>query len=142
MPNLPTIHSATSELVKGPPIVVALPGGTTGIGSYIARALSTTYANHGSKLRVYVIGRNAARAETVLSECRKTSPGSDWRFIQTPDLAFISEVDRCCAEIVRQEEEAPFHGGAARLDLLYMTYSYQVLKARSSEFCCILLYVR
>jgi hypothetical protein len=131
MPSLSTIQSANSELAKGPPIVVALPGGTTGIGSY--RALSTSYANHGSKLRVYVIGRNATRAENVLSECRKASPGSDWRFIQTPDLALISEVDRCCAEIIRQEEEAPFHGGTARLDLLYMTYSYHVLKERSSE---------
>ncbi|OAG07143.1 uncharacterized protein CC84DRAFT_1143473 [Paraphaeosphaeria sporulosa] len=124
MPSLSTIQSTISELNKGPPITVALPGGTTGIGSYIARALATTYANHGNKLRVYIIGRNATRAENVLSECRKTSPGSEWRFIQTPDLALISEVDRCCAEIVRQETQAPFHGGKARLDLLYMTYSY------------------
>ncbi|KAL5382312.1 hypothetical protein DPSP01_006709 [Paraphaeosphaeria sporulosa] len=132
MPSLSTIQSTISELNKGPPITVALPGGTTGIGSYIARALATTYANHGNKLRVYIIGRNATRAENVLSECRKTSPGSEWRFIQTPDLALISEVDRCCAEIVRQETQAPFHGGKARLDLLYMTYSYPVLKERST----------
>ena len=133
MPGLPAIQLAIAELSKGPPIVVALPGGTTGIGSYIAEALATTYANDGSKLRVYVIGRNVARAEIVLSKCRKTSSGSEWRFIQTPDLALISEVDRCCSEIVRQETEAPFQGGRARLDLLYMTYSYPVLKDRSSE---------
>ncbi|KAF2437278.1 hypothetical protein P171DRAFT_373790 [Karstenula rhodostoma CBS 690.94] len=134
MPSLPTIQSALSELPKGPPIVVALPGGTTGIGSYIARALARTYANHGTKLRVYIVGRNATRAESVLSECRQASSGSEWRFIQTPDLALISEVDRCCAEIVRQETEAPFHGGTPRLDLLYMTYSYPPLKERSSTF--------
>jgi hypothetical protein len=133
MPKLSVIQSAISELPKGPPIVVALPGGTTGIGSYIARALAATYADHGSKLRVYIVGRNVTRAESLLSDCRKTSSGSEWRFIQTPDLALISEVDRCCAEIVRQETEAPFHGGKAKLDLLYMTYSYPLLKERCSE---------
>ncbi|KAF7553061.1 hypothetical protein G7Z17_g3914 [Cylindrodendrum hubeiense] len=131
MPNIKEIRAAVSALPTGSPLVVALPGGTTGIGLYIADALATTFAQNGSKLRVYIIGRNAKRAESVISNAQQISPGSDWRFVKATDLALISEVDRCSAEIIRQETEAPFHGGPVRLDLLYMTYCYPILKERN-----------
>ena len=133
MPNMKAISAAVAELPKGPPLVAALPGGTTGIGAYIAKALATTFAKDGSKLRVYIVGRNAQRAEDVINEAKKISPGSEWRFLKATDLALISEVDRCCAEIIRQETESPFHGGPVRLDLLYMTHCYPILKERSSK---------
>ena len=133
MPSLNVIRSAIAQLPNGPPLVVALTGGTTGIGSYIAKALATTFAKHGSKLRVYIVGRNAARAEAVIAQGRQLSPGSDWCFVQATDLALISEVDRCCVEIIRQENEAPFHDGPPRLDLLYMSHCYPILKERTSK---------
>lgn len=132
MPQLQVIKAAVAELPNGPPLVVAIPGGTTGIGSYVAKALATAFSGHGSKLRVYIVGRNAKRASEVIQDVQKTSPGSDWRFIQVTDLALISEVDRSCQEIIQQETESPFHGGPVRLDLLYMTYCYPILKERSS----------
>lgn len=134
MPSIKIIRSALAELPKGPPIVAAFAGGTTGIGSYGAKALATAYASEGHKLRAYIIGRNASRAEEVISECRRVSPGSDWRFVQTTDLALMSEVDRCCADIIRQENDAPFLNGPPRLDLLYMTYCCPIFKAPTSEF--------
>ncbi|KFA55640.1 Sat2 [Stachybotrys chartarum IBT 40293] len=127
MPSLQVIRAAVAELPQGSPIVAAVAGGTTGIGSYLAKALATTFASHGSKLRVYIVGRNAGRAKTVISECQKISPGSDWRFIHATDLALISEVDKSSAEIIKQETEAPFHGELARLDLLYMTHAIPIL---------------
>ncbi|CAH0038243.1 unnamed protein product [Clonostachys solani] len=130
MPNLATIKAEISKLPDGPPLVAALPGATTGIGSYIATVLASTYAKHGSKLRVYIVGRNAVRAKSVIAGCQKLSPGSEWRFVSATDLALISEVDRCCDDIIKQETEAPFHGGPVRLDLLYMTYCYPILKER------------
>lgn len=135
MPSLSVIKSRISELSNGVngPIVAALPGGTTGIGAYIAKALATIFANNGAGLRVYIVGRNTSRAESVMAECRVISPGSDWRFVQTPDLALVSEVDRCCAEILRQEQEVMDEGEAPRIDLLYMTYSYFLLKKRTSR---------
>ena len=134
MPSLTVMKSAISNLPNKSPVVAVLPGGTTGIGAYIAKALASTYAHHGSKLRVYIIGRNASRAKEVIADCSATSPGSDWRFVQTPDLALVSEVDRCCTEIIRQEKEAVREGGEApRIDMLYMTYSYFLLKERSSK---------
>ena len=123
MPNIKTIKSAIAELPKGPSLVIAISGGTTGIGSYIAKAFATAFAAHGTRLRVYIIGRNAIRAETVLEEGRRTAPGSEWRFVKATDLSLLSEVDRCCVEIMKLENEAPFAGGPARLDLLYMTHS-------------------
>jgi NAD(P)-dependent dehydrogenase (short-subunit alcohol dehydrogenase family) len=133
MPSLSTIHAAIAELPKGSPLVVALTGGTTGIGSYVAKALATAFSTSGSKLRVYIVGRNAARAALVITECKQISPESDWRFVQATDLALISEVDRSCTEIIRQETETPFHGGPARLNLLYMSHSYPILKEPTSK---------
>jgi NAD(P)-dependent dehydrogenase (short-subunit alcohol dehydrogenase family) len=133
MPNLNIIRSAIAELPNGPPLVVALTGGTTGIGSYVAKALASTFADQGSKLRVYIVGRNTVRAEAVIAEGQRLSPGSEWRFIKASDLALIGDVDQACADIIRQETEAPFHGGPTRLDLLYMSHCYPILKERTSK---------
>jgi NAD(P)-dependent dehydrogenase (short-subunit alcohol dehydrogenase family) len=119
MPNVQTIRAGISELPQDQPLVVALIGATTGIGSYVAKTWATAFAKHGSKLRVYIVGRNAARAEVLLKYGRETSPGSDWRFVQVSDLALMQEVDRASDLIVKQEESSPFAGGPARLDALY-----------------------
>jgi hypothetical protein len=133
MPGLDVIHSANAELADAP-LVAVLTGGTTGIGSYIAEALARVFAKTGSNLRVYIVGRNASRADVVMKSGQSISPGSDWRFIKATDLALIREVDRCSAEVIKQETESPFHGGHARVDLLYMTHCYPILKERSSEY--------
>jgi NAD(P)-dependent dehydrogenase (short-subunit alcohol dehydrogenase family) len=134
MPSLSVIQSAIAKLPNGSPLVVVLTGGTTGIGSYVAKALATTFAKNGSKLRVYIVGRNATRAESVIAESQQLSPGSEWRFVQATDLALISEVDRSSKEIMRLESEASFHGGPPRVDLLYMSHCYPILKERSSKW--------
>lgn len=132
MPNLKLIRQAVAKLPDGPPLVVVLSGGTTGIGSYVADSLGKTFSKHGQKLRVYIVGRNVSRAEEVIARNRSVSPGSDWRFIQVKDLALISDVDRACEEISRQESTQPFAGGPSRVDLLYMSHCYPILKERSS----------
>lgn len=134
MPSLQAIQSAISALPSGPPLVVVLAGGTTGIGAYIASALATTFASHGSKLRVYIVGRNASRAASVIVEGQALSPGSEWRFVKASDLALVGEVDRCCNEISKMEEREPFAGGPPRVDLLYCTYGFPILAERRSEY--------
>lgn len=133
MPSVSTIQASIAKLPEGPPLVVALVGGTTGIGSYVARALATTFKNHGSKLRVYLLGRNATRAETHLKYGRETSPGSDWRFIQVSDLSLISGVDQAAETIIEQEHAAPFAGGPPRLDLLYMSQALSPMQESPSK---------
>ncbi|KAH8731912.1 hypothetical protein GQ44DRAFT_766957 [Phaeosphaeriaceae sp. PMI808] len=128
MPNVNTARTGIAELPKGPPLVVALVGATTGIGVYVAKALAQTFSNHGSKLRVYVVGRKAANAETLFAYGRETSPGSDWKFVQASDLSLISDVDRVSQEIIKQENEDPFAGGPPRLDVLYMSHALSPLQ--------------
>ncbi|CAN9349768.1 unnamed protein product [Alternaria alternata] len=84
--------------------------GTSGIGSYTAKAFASVYRNAGSKLRVYLVGRDASRAEALLTDVRSTSPGSEWRFLKANDLAMMSDVDTVCAQIKRYEEEEPLKG--------------------------------
>jgi len=120
MPPHSTIHTTIASLTTGPPLVIAIIGGTSGIGSYIAKAFASVYHNSKSKLRVYIVGRNASRAETLLAEVRSTSPSSEWRFIKAHDLALMSDVDAICAQIKKYEED-PLNGGEPRIDMLYMT---------------------
>jgi NAD(P)-dependent dehydrogenase (short-subunit alcohol dehydrogenase family) len=129
MPSIKVIRAAIADLPKGPPLVVAISGGTTGIGAYIAKGFATTFAADGSRLRVYIIGRNATRAESVILEGKTIAPGSEWKFIKATDLSLMSEVDRCCADILKSENDMPFAGGPARLDLLYMTHSAPTMQA-------------
>jgi NAD(P)-dependent dehydrogenase (short-subunit alcohol dehydrogenase family) len=136
MPNLKIIRPAVAQLSQGQPLVAVLVGGTTGIGSYVAKSLARAFAKNGSKLRVYVVGRNATRAAEVIAQGRSISPGSDWRFIQATDLALISEVDKSCAEIIRQETESPFHKTPG-IDLLYMSHCYPILKEPTSKCRCV-----
>ncbi len=131
MPSIKIIRSAIADLPSDRPLVVVLAGGTTGIGSYVANRLARCFASKGSQLRVYVVGRNATRADTLLAECRRISPGSDWRFIQATDLALISEVDKASSSIIRHETEVPLHNMPS-IDLLYMSHCYPILKERSS----------
>jgi NAD(P)-dependent dehydrogenase (short-subunit alcohol dehydrogenase family) len=134
MPNLQTIRAGITELPKGPPLVVALAGGTSGIGSYIAKALATTYASNGSKLRVYIVGRKPERAEELIQIGRTTSPGSDWRFVQAMDASLISDVDKACQEIIKEEKQAPFSGGPPRLDVLYMSQALSPFQTSPSQY--------
>ena len=128
MPNIQTIRDGIAVLPKGPPLVFALVGGTTGIGSYVARAIADTYAEASASIRVYIIGRRLDRAETVLNYGRDTSPGSDWRFIKVSDLSLLTEVDSVSREILKQEEDQPFAGGPPRLDVLYISQALSPLQ--------------
>lgn len=121
MPDLKTIRQGNATLPLGPPLVVAIVGGTTGIGSYTARALARTFTEHGPKLRVYIVGRNATSAAEHIAHCRSTAPGSEWRFILASDLALLSSVDSVCRELISAEMASPFEGGPPRIDVLYMS---------------------
>lgn len=134
MPSLQIIRAGIAELPKGRPLVVVLVGATTGIGSYIAKTWATTFASHGSRLRIYIVGRNAARAEVLLNYGRNTSPGSDWRFVQVSDLSLIHEVDQVSKVIIQEEEDSPFAGGPARLDALYLSQARSPLQVSKGMF--------
>lgn len=141
MPDLETIRSSIAQLPDGPPLVVALIGGTNGIGSYVAQTFASTFAGHGSKLRVYLVGRNVERAETLMQFGRETSAGSEWRFIRAKNLALMKEVDDVCEEIMRQENQTDgFAGGPPRLDALYMSSALSPLAPSPRRLFAIYLF--
>ncbi|KAH7413743.1 hypothetical protein DE146DRAFT_638446 [Phaeosphaeria sp. MPI-PUGE-AT-0046c] len=121
MPNLKIIRQGNTALALGRPLVVAIVGGTTGIGSYTARALARNFAQHGAKLRVYIIGRNASSAESHMAYGLATAPGSEWHFIAAENVALLSDVDKMCMKIIEAENTSPFASGPPRLDVLYMS---------------------
>ncbi|PVH94766.1 hypothetical protein DM02DRAFT_721115 [Periconia macrospinosa] len=120
MPSPKQIQTSLSTLSSGPSLVVALIGATSGVGSYTARALARTYATQGSKLRVYLVGRNATRGAELLEYAHSTSPGSEWRFLEVKDLSLMSEVDGVVRRIEEVERKEPFQG-QARLDALWIS---------------------
>jgi NAD(P)-dependent dehydrogenase (short-subunit alcohol dehydrogenase family) len=134
MPSRAQIHATLTTLPTGPPLVIAIIGGTSGIGSYTAKAFASVYRNAGVKLRVYLVGRDASRAEALLTDVRSTSPGSEWRFLKANDLAMMSDVDTVCAQIKRYEEEEPLKGGGPRIDMLYMSQAFSPLAPSGREF--------
>lgn len=128
MPSLSTIRSTISTLPSGPPLVVALVGGTTGVGSYTARALARAFSSQGHKLRVYLIGRNASRAAETLEYARVTCPGSQWEFVAVRDLSLMSEIDEFSDRIAslerkREASEGENGFGKARLDVLWLSHA-------------------
>jgi NAD(P)-dependent dehydrogenase (short-subunit alcohol dehydrogenase family) len=134
MPAHSTIHTTIPVLTTGPPLVVAIVGGTSGIGSYIAKTFASVFSKHGSKLRVYIVGRTSSRAEALLKDVRATSPDAQWRFIKASDLALMSDVDAVCAKIKESEEKDPFKGGEPRIDMLYMSQAISPLAPSPRKF--------
>jgi NAD(P)-dependent dehydrogenase (short-subunit alcohol dehydrogenase family) len=136
MPPHAQIHTTISTLPTGPRLVITIIGGTSGIGSYIAKAFASVYRSSGSKLRVYIVGRNASRAEALLTDVRSTSPGSEWRFVKAHDLALMSDVDAVCAQIKQYEEKEPLKEGSGgpSIDMLYMCQAISPLAPSNREF--------
>jgi NAD(P)-dependent dehydrogenase (short-subunit alcohol dehydrogenase family) len=121
------VRACNSKLVTQP-FVGVFVGGTAGIGEASVRALAETYADHGKSLRVYIVGRNKAAAEKIVSECLEVCPAGDFRFVQAIDLALIKEVDRVCSEITKAERETA--GEKAKVDLLVTTQGYLSFESR------------
>ncbi len=134
MPDLNTIKKGLATLPMGPPLVVAVMGGTNGIGNYIAKAFAKAFSTQGAKLRIYIIGRKPADGDAILKYGRETAPGSDWRFVRVGDGSLMNEVDRVSREIIGMEEKEPFNGGPARLDALYMTQALSPFQPSEGEY--------
>ncbi|RFU30521.1 hypothetical protein B7463_g5808, partial [Scytalidium lignicola] len=118
MTKLDTVHSLTTTLVQGQPLVAVFFGGTGGIGHYTLRALATASAKNGGKgFRAYIVGRKAKAAEDIIAECHDIYPQGKYKFVKIDDLSLIKDVDRACADIVELEEKESQH---PRIDYLMM----------------------
>ena len=121
MVHLDIVRTTNATLAKSQPLVAVFVGGTSGIGEYTLRALASAHGTTGKRLRVYLVGRNAASAVRILADCRKECPAGEFLFIQARDLRLLRDVDKACAEIIRLEKEEEGNGGHARIDMLFMS---------------------
>ncbi|KAK9311119.1 hypothetical protein V1524DRAFT_82877 [Lipomyces starkeyi] len=98
-----------------------LVGGTSGICEYTLRALVSTHGDSGPGLRIYIVGRNAKAAETIIADCRRVCHKGEFKFVRAEDLALLKDVDRVCKEVIDSEQRESLQGGKARVDLLVMS---------------------
>lgn len=130
MVNLSDVRKSNSALGTSTPLVAIFAGGTSGIGESSLKALAT----NAKDPKVYIIGRNEARASNIIEECLKSCPGGSFSFVKA-DLSLLRNVDVVCEEIKRREK-----GG--RLDLLYMSQGYITLEGRKGEeFLLLFLFI-
>jgi hypothetical protein len=94
--------------------------GTTGIGQYALCRLALVRGRQGKGFFAYLVARSQEKADAVIDQCKKNCPKAEFCFIQTSDIAMLSEVDRACKEIVRREGERK---GSAKpsIDLLILS---------------------
>ncbi|KAI3326907.1 hypothetical protein HD806DRAFT_531503 [Xylariaceae sp. AK1471] len=119
MVKLDAVYAANAALVNTNPFVAVIAGGTAGIGECAVRGLATTFAAHGSQLRIYIVGRNQEAADNIISSCGRICPGGTFQFVGG-DLALIKEVDRICdvITVAEQEHAIKSNGRPAKVDFL------------------------
>jgi NAD(P)-dependent dehydrogenase (short-subunit alcohol dehydrogenase family) len=131
MVKLDVVRTENTTLVQSQPLVAVFFGGTSGIGHYTLRALATAEANGGKGFRAYIVGRKAAAAEDIISECRGICPQGQFKFVKADDLSLIRDVDRVCADIIQLEEK---EGQDARIDYLMMSQGGSIFLPRKGMF--------
>jgi NAD(P)-dependent dehydrogenase (short-subunit alcohol dehydrogenase family) len=123
MSKLDVVAVKNNELVKRQPITAVFAGGTSGIGEYALRSLASTHGSSGQGLRVYIVGRNKASANAIITDCQSLCSAGEFHFVHSTDLSLLREVDRVCAEIV-QSVQAHTKTQPACIDLLVMTQAH------------------
>lgn len=122
MVQIDHVRASISTLVRSRSLVAVFVGGTSGIGEFTIQALATTHGSRGNRLRVYIVGRNAAAAEGTIAGCRTTCPSGEFIFVKANDLSLLGDVDRVCTEIIGLEEKNV--GEEPRIDILVMSQHY------------------
>ncbi|KAH8799832.1 hypothetical protein F5884DRAFT_868967 [Xylogone sp. PMI_703] len=127
MVHLDTVRSSNAKFSKRESLVAVFVGGTQGIGEFAIRALTAAYGVSGKGLRLYIVGRNEAAAQKIISDCRAACPMGRFQFVHAKDAALLKDVDRISAEIIKAEELA---SKTPRIDLLVMTQGYLAFEKR------------
>lgn len=114
------VRQAVQEFYKGRPLVAVFTAGTQGIGEYSVVTLARQYKDSNTPLRVYIVGRNQSKAESVIAKCRQHCAHGEFRFVPSYDLTSIIDVDKVSREIIRLERDE-YNTPEPRIDLLLLT---------------------
>jgi NAD(P)-dependent dehydrogenase (short-subunit alcohol dehydrogenase family) len=136
MVQLKLVTSSNASLVANQPLVAVFVGATSNIGAHTIKTLAATHGKTGKGLRAYIIGRNAKAAEEIISECQKSCPTGQFRFVRSNDLALMKGVDAACAELIQTEaKEAAARGENPRIDILVQSQAnFKPWDPRLGEF--------
>ena len=129
MVRLELARAANLALAKSQSTTAVFAGGTSGIGEFTIRCFASHYGKTEHNLRLYIIGRNELAAKKIFSDCQLKCPKGDFRFIKAGDLSLLRDVDRCCDEVLRAENEDA-DNRPARIDLLVLSHADLHLGAR------------
>ncbi|KAF2205126.1 hypothetical protein GQ43DRAFT_437355 [Delitschia confertaspora ATCC 74209] len=117
MVNLKTVQTHNASLkTLAPGLVAVFVGGTSGIGLSTARE----FVRNTRSPHVYLIGRNEAEANKLISELGILNPESQTTFIKS-DISLLKNVDKACQEISAKEK---------KVNLLFMTAGYFTFNGR------------
>lgn len=143
MVALDTVRAANAALVRNRdwPFVAVFAGATNGIGQYALEALVKTeaeaYSSGESKgLRIYIIGRNQSKAQTIISKCQAISSHGNFTFVKAANLGILQDVDTACETITGLETQlSQREGHQAQLDLLVCTQGGIYWKREGEQKC-------
>ena len=121
MVQLNAIRDANSKLVNSQPLIAVFVGGTSGIGEFTLRALVSTHSAKGNGLCIYIVGRNAQSAKTIISDCTAKCPDGKYHFIQAKDLSLMQNIDKAAAEITQHLQQNSSSSYPPRIDILFMS---------------------
>ncbi|KAE8381492.1 short-chain dehydrogenase/reductase [Aspergillus bertholletiae] len=118
MASIAAVRDNNSRITQlyGSGLVAVFVGGTSGIGESTARA----FVRNTAASRVYLIGRDQARASQIIKELQQVNPDTSVDFIKS-DVSLLRGVDEACHTIQQKEE---------RLNLLFLSPGVATTKGR------------
>lgn len=104
MVSLKTIEKSNTQLpqlfAKSSPVALFV-GATNGVGRNTLRTFVKSV--HGTKPRIYFVGRSRQRGEELKAELLAIDPDGTYEFIAA-DVSEMASVDNICRQIIQQEK--------------------------------------
>ncbi|GLA26394.1 hypothetical protein AnigIFM63326_003547 [Aspergillus niger] len=102
MASIASVLDSNSNITRrhGSGLVAVFVGGTSGIGESTARA----FIRNTDASRAYLIGRDQARAMSIIEELKQKKPETNVTFIRS-DVSLLREIDKACAIIQEKEDK-------------------------------------
>ena len=120
MVKIKDVRAGNQAQFKNKPLAAVFIGATSGIGNYTVTALARLYADNGSLLRAYVVGRSTVAWTTIQTNLKGICPDGTFIFLPANDLTSIRDVDKICEKLIELEQQNSAIQ-VARIDLMIMT---------------------
>ena len=96
-------------------------GATSGIGRSTVKQLAI--ATDGKSPTIYIVGRSAPAATSLIAELRQSNPSATVEFIER-DVSLVKEADAAMQEISKRE---------TKVDILFMSVGFMSFEGRKGK---------